>query len=278
MTGNQLTGESSIDAYINALKLGCRCVERKYTFYIYIIYIFLFTFLVDCWDGSDGEPIIYHGHTLTTQIQFKDVVKACKNYAFEKTKFPLIFSIENHCSVEQQDKMADHLINILGDLLFVHNIQDSLGPTKLSEYELPSPYKLRNKVLIKAKRLPPNSESNDVIEVDGPNDDDDVDEVRKTKPKKISQKLSDLVNYIHAVHFPGFENKDAKFYHMSSFGESKTQKIIDDPELAVKFVKYNTKQISRIYPGASRQDSSNLHPIDPWTAGCQIGSNCNKKS
>ena len=129
-------------------------------------------FLVDCWDGSDGEPIIYHGHTLTTQIQFKDVVKACRDYAFIKTEFPLIFSIENHCSVEQQDRMADHLVNILGDLLFVHTIQDQLGPTKLSEYELPSPLKLRKKVLIKAKRLPPNSENNDVIEVD--DDDDDI--------------------------------------------------------------------------------------------------------
>ena len=67
------------------------------------------------------------------------------------------------------------------------------------------------------------------------------------------------------------EEKDAKFYHMSSFSESKAQKIIEDHDLAVKFVKYNTKQISRIYPGATRQDSSNLHPMEPWAAGCQIG-------
>ena len=40
--------------------------------------------VVDCWDGEDGEPIIYHGHTLTSKILFKDVVQACKKYAFEK--------------------------------------------------------------------------------------------------------------------------------------------------------------------------------------------------
>lgn len=57
---------------------------------------------VDCWDGDNLEPVIYHGHTLTTKILFKDVVTACKKYAFEKSDFPLIFSIENHCSVEQQ--------------------------------------------------------------------------------------------------------------------------------------------------------------------------------
>ena len=78
------------------------------------------------------------------------------------------------------------------------------------------------------------------------------------------------MNYIEAVHFPGFET-EGKFYQMSSFGESKTLKILEDPDKAKDFVRYNSRQISRIYPGASRQDSSNLKPLDPWNAGCQIG-------
>lgn len=55
---------------------------------------------------------------------------------------------------------------------------------------------------------------------------------------------------------------------MSSFGESKTFKFID--EKGSDFVKYNTRQISRVYPGASRQDSSNLKVVQPWNTGCQI--------
>ena len=34
LLGNQITGDSSVNAYINALKQGCRCVE------------------LDCWDGG----------------------------------------------------------------------------------------------------------------------------------------------------------------------------------------------------------------------------------
>lgn len=95
---------------------------------------------------------------------------------------------------------------------------------------------------------------------------------KKKTVKKISQKLSDVVNYIHAVHFHDFETskKEAKYYHMSSFGESKTNAIIEDAEKARAFVEYNTRQISRIYPGAKRQDSSNLKVMKPWNAGCQI--------
>ena len=54
-----------------ALSKGCRCVE------------------LDIWDGPDGEPLIYHGHTLTSKVLFKDVIKAIKDYAFKVSDQPL---------------------------------------------------------------------------------------------------------------------------------------------------------------------------------------------
>jgi len=220
---------------------------------------------VDCWDGDDGEPIIYHGWTLTSKILFKEVISdAIKRYAFYASEYPLVLSIENHCSIEQQDKMADHLRNILGDTLYT-------APPDESASALPSPESLMHKVLVKAKRLPPGKSQEE--ELDDEDEDEERDEKKKKTAKKISQKLSDVVNYVHAVHFHGFAESEehAKYYHMSSFGEGKATKLAEeDLQKAGEFVKYNARQISRIYPGAKRQDSSNLKPIKFWNAGCQI--------
>ncbi len=60
-------------------------------------------------------------------------------------RYPVILSIENHCSVPQQKKMAQYLIEILGDKLDLSNIKaDESG-------QLPSPETLKGKVLVKVK-------------------------------------------------------------------------------------------------------------------------------
>lgn len=56
--------------------------------------------------------------------------------------FPVILSIEEHCSVEQQRHMAKVFKEVLGDMLLTK-------PTEASADQLPSPSQLREKIIIK---------------------------------------------------------------------------------------------------------------------------------
>ncbi|XP_029008098.1 1-phosphatidylinositol 4,5-bisphosphate phosphodiesterase eta-2 isoform X2 [Betta splendens] len=156
LTGDQLLSQSRVEMYAYVLQAGCRCVE------------------VDCWDGPDGEPIIHHGYTLTSKILFKDVIETINKYAFSKSQYPVILSIENHCSVSQQKKMAEYLRDVL---------QDKLDLSHVNVHEckkLPSPEVLKGKILVKGKKLPatldPEAEEGDVSDEDSGDEDEDDDD------------------------------------------------------------------------------------------------------
>ncbi|XP_040443387.1 1-phosphatidylinositol 4,5-bisphosphate phosphodiesterase eta-2 isoform X6 [Falco naumanni] len=151
LMGDQLMSQSRVDMYAWVLQSGCRCVE------------------VDCWDGPDGEPIVHHGYTLTSKILFKDVIETINKYAFIKNEYPVILSIENHCSVIQQKKMAQYLTEILGDKLDLSSVHND------DSTKLPSPASLKGKILVKGKKLPANI--SDDAEEGEVSDEDSADEI-----------------------------------------------------------------------------------------------------
>ena len=59
------------------------------------------------------------------------------------------------------------------------------------------------------------------------------------------------------------------FTEMSSFHEIKIEKLIN-PTNFRNILKYNEKQLSRVYPKGSRLDSSNYDPIRMWNCGVQL--------
>lgn len=208
---------------------------------------------------------------MTSKLLFKDVLSdAIKPYAFIASDYPLILSIENHCSKDQQDKMAEYFVKILGDLLWTEQVDSSLT-------ELPSPVYFKRKILIKAKKvkltatgsietyedpteIPKIDESHSRKGSQKSNQNkrysDEVD-ITKTSILTKSRALSNLVNYTEAVKFTNFEDQ-RHFWEMSSFEETKVAQFLENETTERQLIEYNYKNLSRIYPKGTRFLSSNL--------------------
>uniref|UniRef100_A0A3B4GPG9 Phosphoinositide phospholipase C n=1 Tax=Pundamilia nyererei TaxID=303518 RepID=A0A3B4GPG9_9CICH len=242
LTGDQLLSQSRVEMYAYVLQAGCRCVE------------------VDCWDGPDGEPIVHHGYTLTSKILFKDVIETIDKYAFTKSQYPVILSIENHCTVPQQKKMAKYLREVLQDKLDLSNV--SVHECK----KLPSPEILKGKILVKVELFLPTH----TITITHTRTHTHLYAIQ-TSPdySRLSRALSDLVKYTKSVRVHDIETQA----FMSSWQVSSLDETVMNQILQLKpgeLVRFNQRQLLRVYPSNYRVDSSNFNPQSYWNSGCHM--------
>ncbi|NXO27285.1 PLCZ1 phosphodiesterase, partial [Cisticola juncidis] len=284
LIADQLVGPSHLWGYTSALLKGCRCLE------------------IDCWDGNNNEPLVYHGHTLTSRIPFRSVIHVIEKYAFMSSAYPLVLSLENHCSPKQQEVMAKCLKTILGDKLLSSPLGGEVDMTAL-----PSPEALKFKVLIKNKKVGTLEESmlrmdedyqgetEELTESESKSESGDTDDTlptqqmrspakrrgerrpsllpqKKTKVNKtkIALALSDLVVYTKSQKFVSFDHsrQHQQCYENNSIGESYARKLLKAS--AKDFISHTTRFITRIYPKGTRMKSSNYNPQEFWNVGCQM--------
>lgn len=103
---------------------------------------------MDIYDGDDGEPVIYHGKTLTSQVSVRAVCEAIAKYAFVTSPYAIIISAEVHCGIKQQDVIVEIMTTVFGDRLVQAPLEDR-PPVK----HLPSPEELKGKFLLKVLKL-----------------------------------------------------------------------------------------------------------------------------
>ncbi|CAF1232130.1 unnamed protein product [Rotaria sp. Silwood1] len=234
LCANQMVGKCTGESYVQALQRGCRSVE------------------LDLHDGADGRPVVRHAYTFIKDAYLGEILTQIKQFAFYASPYPLFLNLENHCSNRQQYLVAKLLLDEFGSAIYTAEEANACSIW-------PSPEQLKGRIIIRGRVTPKND-----LSVDYSNEDECFD----PDVSVICKDLAVLIACQNAT-FKGFTNaKKYKHTQSSSLSENKALSLVDHH--AVDLIQNNQRLITRVYPSAYRQDSSNVEAISLWNTGIQM--------
>ncbi|KAL9332614.1 hypothetical protein ACSQ67_002224 [Phaseolus vulgaris] len=245
LTGNQLSSDCSDVPIIKALQRGVRVIE------------------LDLWPNSDKDDIdVVHGRTLTAPVSLLQCLKSIKEYAFVKSKYPLVITLEDHLTPDLQAKVAKMATQVFGELLHI--------PQTDSLTEFPSPESMKGRILISTKPPKEFLESNEMESDDEVSSLPDNTNAQGIDDKQSSPEYKCLIT-IHAGKPKGEiqdELKAAGKVRRLSLSEQALEKASES--YGADIVRFTQNNILRVYPKGTRLNSSNYKPHIGWTYGAQM--------
>lgn len=247
LEGNQLSSRSSVLRYVEVLRAGCRSVE------------------VDVWDGADGEPVVKHGYTVTTEILFQDVIQAIADHAFVASEYPVIISIEQHCCALQRVRQAQIMSEVLGDQLLRPPWDEQRQQIDPSHWFDLSPWSARHRFLVKSS-LGCCERCRRPLPV--------YDRCVALPTRKLLQKLVER-EVIDGDGSPAASPRSPTSHEavypwfVASGTAAKVQKL--EKSIGQDLLcSWTSEHLSRVYPEGTRISSGNVDPIPMWLSGVQM--------
>ncbi|KAH1062090.1 hypothetical protein AAZX31_02G241000 [Glycine max] len=273
LTGNQLSSVCSDVPIIKALQRGVRVIE------------------LDLWPNSTKDDIdVVHGRTLTAPVSLIQCLKSIKEYAFVKSNYPVIITLEDHLTPFLQARVAEMIAQVFGDMLYFPH-EDPLT-------EFPSPESLKGRILISTK--PPKEyleskqfkdsdserESNEegslspciipeLEVVDEKSNGNDLDEEGLSARDKKSDQQS-APEYKRLITINAGKPKGHVKDHLNNVGGVKRLSLSEhelekaSATYGSDIVRFTQKNIIRVYPKGTRVTSSNYRPHIGWMYGAQM--------
>ncbi|XP_058207250.1 phosphoinositide phospholipase C 6 [Rhododendron vialii] len=279
LTGNQLSSECSVVPIIKALQRGVRVIE------------------LDLWPNSAKDEVhVLHGRTLTTPVSLIKCLKSIKEYAFVKSPYPVIITLEDHLTADLQAKVAEMVTQTFGEQLYY--------PESGCLEEFPSPEDLKYRIILSTK--PPKEyleskpsmrrengpqkeryssdeaslvkESEDQTAEPDPDDKNDTDQDDEDSDGCESKSCQlGAAQYKHLIAIRAGKPKNGLREALRG-GLDKVERLsLSEKALqraatnyGTDLVRFTQKNILRVYPKGSRVTSSNFKPLIAWMHGAQM--------